>query len=328
MCHAGVKVLQGYTTSRLQGVLCPGGGGGGGGGVGSFGEYSYAQNLNVTQATTPVEVVAVTLNVNVAGGLYLLRWSGTWNHNANTTNGEIIVRVDGVIVGFTDDTVSHRQEPKSSAGTSTPSGSGSGSGQTFPVWGSLPIQLPAGAHTITMAVRPSTTGIATLWNALVDLFNLDPSVSTLPRLVYRQHVFEPDFTLVTGTTTNIVAATLTTAADFPAGTYRLGWRYCWNHNDISLSSGKVDANLDGTRIGTVGQLRAIHVEQNNYSGGSSQPTGSGSGTSMVGNGATAVVVALAAGVHVINVLVGTTGSASGRQSCLWNIGIELWEVVT
>ena len=102
----------------------------------------------------------------------------------------------------------------------------------------------------------------------------------------------------------------------PPGTYQLRWRFLWNHNVSGSQSFRSRVQLDGVNIGdplsTNAQLWAPF-----FAGGSSEPTGSGSGTGQAfPQGGGFEYIALACPVHTVTL--DFTRTTTLFAAAIWN----------
>ena len=148
---------------------------GAGGGAASV----YGTNLNqFTQFTevstsaphnTWVDIISDTTS-SLVGGEYELSISYGWNHNATNSDFESRLSFNGVILGdIFGNGITHKQEPKDSAG----SGAGSGSSQQFGFSRVFPLTLSSGAKSVSFDIRSDDTAdLSTVWDVYIKLIRV------------------------------------------------------------------------------------------------------------------------------------------------------------
>lgn len=124
---------------------------------------------------------------------------------------------------------------------------------------------------------------------------------------------EDETVSITTSTTFQEKLSLSTPATLPAGTYRIGWSYRFNHNNNGNDfEGRVQ--LDNTT-----DIDFVKVEPKDSAGNFG---GSGSSQRYVVSGFKNVV--LTAGVHTIDIDYRT--DSGGINSAIWEARIEFWRV--
>ena len=139
----------------------------------------YGTNLNqFTQFTevstsaphnTWVDIISDTTS-SLVGGEYELSISYGWNHNATNSDFESRLSFNGVILGdIFGNGITHKQEPKDSAG----SGAGSGSSQQFGFSRVFPLTLSSGAKSVSFDIRSDDTAdLSTVWDVYIKLIRV------------------------------------------------------------------------------------------------------------------------------------------------------------
>lgn len=116
------------------------------------------------------------------------------------------------------------------------------------------------------------------------------------------------------TTTSFAQYLRLTTASLPAGTYRIGWRYCWSHDSASNDFiGRVQLD-DTTEL-----MDPRHLQEPNDNLG----TGNG-GTDQRHYLSSFRHVVLTSGVHTVDI--DYTTNSGGDESSIHSAGIEIWRV--
>lgn len=118
----------------------------------------------------------------------------------------------------------------------------------------------------------------------------------------------------TTNSTNFQQKLRLTTTSLPAGTYRIGWSYQWNH-DSSANDFEARVQLDDS------QNLEEHVEEPQDSGGGFGSTGSNQQFTNSGF----QHVSLSTGVHTVDIDYRTSDSG-GDESSIWNARLEIWRV--
>ena len=93
-----------------------------------------------------------------------------WNHNATNSDFESRLSFDGSILGdIFGNGVTHKEEPKDSAGT----GGSSGSSQQLPFNKTFPLTLTSGAKTVVFDIRSDdASNTSTAWGVYIKLIRV------------------------------------------------------------------------------------------------------------------------------------------------------------
>jgi len=121
--------------------------------------------------------------------------------------------------------------------------------------------------------------------------------------------------VTTTTSTNWVQKCVLSTTTLPAGTYRIGWSYNWNHNAV-VNDFRARLVLDGATASPIME----HWEAPNDDTGDF----SGTGTDQKLHKSGFVTSTLAAGVHTVSL--DFTTDVSGKESAMWNTYLEFWRV--
>lgn len=128
-----------------------------------------------------------------------------------------------------------------------------------------------------------------------------------------QYQYTDSDAVSTTTSTTFQQKLRLTTASIPAGTYRIGWSYQWNHDSTNNGyEGRVQID-DSTEI-------MFHQQEPQDSGGTFGTTGTDQQYQLSGF----KHISLTAGVHTIDIDYRTNNGANA--SSIWNARIEIWRV--
>jgi len=119
--------------------------------------------------TTWVSVINDSTSSLVAGD-YDLSIAYGWNHNATNSDFESRLTFDGVVLGdIFSNGVTHKQEPKDSAG----SGGSSGSSQQWGFAKTFPLTLTSGIKSVLFDIRSDDAAdLSTVWDVYIKLIRV------------------------------------------------------------------------------------------------------------------------------------------------------------
>ena len=128
--------------------------------------------------------------------------------------------------------------------------------------------------------------------------------------------FAEDLIVTTTTQVALLEKLKLTTPALPAGTYRIGWSFQWNHNSTSTDF------LGRVQLDDTDDLAYYQAEpsDSSYTGTPFSTTGTDQQMEMEGFSHKT----LGAGVHTIDIDFAT--SVAGDESSIWNVRLEIWRV--
>ena len=136
----------------------------------NFNQFISASETNTSAPHTTWVNIINSSTASLDAGDYELRIDYGWNHNATNSDFESRLSFDGSILGdIFGNGVTHKEEPKDSAGT----GGSSGSSQQLPFNKTFPLTLTSGAKTVVFDIRSDdASDRSTAWGVYIKLIRV------------------------------------------------------------------------------------------------------------------------------------------------------------